>query len=120
MFDANNIAAAYLAAWNATDPALRRKAVARAWTENGSYLDPMLEAEGHAGLDGMIAAVQAKFPGLCFALRGAPELHHDRIRFSWTLAPENGAPVAFGTDFATLAEDGRLQMVTGFLDQEAA
>jgi SnoaL-like domain len=120
MFDPHSIAAAYLAAWNATEPALRRQAVSKAWTENGSYLDPMLEAEGHAGLEAMIAAVQAKFPGLYFSLRGRPEAHHDRIRFSWTLAPEGGAPVAYGTDFATLAEDGRLQTVTGFLDQGVA
>ena len=116
MFDADGIAAAYLAAWNASDAAARSTAVAKAWTETGSYLDPMLEAEGHAALDAVIAAVQDRFPGLRFSLRGQPEVHHDRIRFSWSLAPEVGAPVAHGTDFATIAEDGRLQSVTGFLD----
>lgn len=120
MFEPHAIAAAYLAAWNARDPAERRLAVARAWSDDGSYLDPMMEAEGHAGLDAMIAAAQAQFPGLSFTLHGRPELHHDRIRFSWALAPENGAPVAFGTDFGVVAEDGRLQAVTGFLDQGAA
>jgi hypothetical protein len=119
-FDANLIANRYLAAWNARESAARRSAIAKAWTETGSYLDPMMEGEGHAGLDAMIAAAQAQFPGLSFTLKGKPEGHHDRIRFSWSLAPEGGAPVAHGTDFAVIAEDGRLQSVTGFLDQGAA
>ncbi|WP_159714161.1 nuclear transport factor 2 family protein [Geminicoccus flavidas] len=120
MFDANAIAARYLAAWNAREPDQRQAAIAQAWTEGGSYLDPMMEAEGHAGLDAMIAAAQAHFPGLVFSLAGMPDLHHDRLRFSWTLAPAGGAPVARGTDFAVVAEDGRLAAVTGFLDREAA
>ncbi|HWL71589.1 MAG TPA: nuclear transport factor 2 family protein [Geminicoccus sp.] len=119
-FDANLIAARYLAAWNAREPVERRAAVARAWTETGSYLDPLMEAEGHGGLDAMIAAAQAQFPGLVFRLAGAPDRHHDRLRFSWTLAPEGGVPVARGTDFAVVAEDGRLAAVTGFLDRESA
>jgi hypothetical protein len=120
MFDANAIVTAYLAAWNARDPSDRRAAIEKAWTEDGSYLDPMMEGEGHAGLDAMIAAAQNQFPGLRFSLRHDPELHHDRIRFSWSLAPEGGSPVAHGTDFAIVAEDGRFRCVTGFLDQGAA
>jgi hypothetical protein len=120
MFDVDAIAAAYFAAWNAREPAARRSAISKAWTETGSYLDPMMEGEGHAALDAMITAAQAQFPGLSFTLRGKPESHHDRIRFSWSLALEGGAPVAHGTDFAVIAEDGRLQSVTGFLDQGVA
>ena len=120
MFDANTIVTAYLAAWNARNPSDRRAAVEKAWAEDGSYLDPMMEGGGHAGLDEMIAAAQSQFPGLHFSLRGSPELHHDRIRFSWSLAPESGPSIAHGTDFATIAKDGRLQSVTGFLDQGAA
>lgn len=44
------------------------------------------------------------------------EVHHDRLRFSWTLAANEGDPVAIGTDFATVASDGRLSTVTGFLE----
>jgi hypothetical protein len=38
------------------------------------------------------------------------------VRFSWTLAANGGDPVAVGTDFATVASDGRLSAVTGFLE----
>ncbi|WP_191059359.1 nuclear transport factor 2 family protein [Geminicoccus harenae] len=118
MFDADAITTRYLAAWNAREPARRREAIAKAWVESGSYLDPLMEAEGHGGLDAIIAAAQAQLPGLVFSLAGTPDLHHDRLRFSWTLAPAGGVPVARGTDFAVVAEDGRLAAVTGFLDRE--
>ena len=37
------------------------------------------------------------------------------MRFTWTLTAGDG-PVARGIDFATVAEDGRLRAVTGFLE----
>ena len=64
----------------------------------------------------MIAGAQSQFPGHVFALHAGPDVHHDRVRFSWSLAPEGGDPVVVGTDFATLAPDGRLAEVTGFLE----
>jgi hypothetical protein len=39
------------------------------------------------------------------------------VRFAWDLVgPHDGTPVAAGVDFATVADDGRLRAVTGFLD----
>ena len=40
----------YFAAWNETDPATRRALIARTWTEDGSYLDPLMSGEGHDGI----------------------------------------------------------------------
>jgi hypothetical protein len=31
----------YIAAWNETNPATRRKLIARTWPEDGSSLDPL-------------------------------------------------------------------------------
>ena len=65
----------------------------------------------------MIATVQQRFPGYRFRLSSGIELHHDRVRFSWTAGGTNEAPLFFGgTDFAVLASDGRLSAVTGFTD----
>jgi len=75
-----------------------------------------MQSEGHAGIDAMIQAVQAQFTGQQFRLTGAVDGHHDRIRFSWELAPEGGPAVVAGTDFGVVAADGRLQTITGFLD----
>jgi hypothetical protein len=63
----------------------------------------------------MIGAAQSQFPGHRFELSVAPDAHNDVVRFSWDLRGADG-PVASGTDFATVADDGRLHTVTGFLE----
>lgn len=110
----------YIDAWNETDPARRRDLVARAFTADAQYCDPMLEGVGHAGLDAMLQAVQDRFPGCRFRRIGQAEAHHDRLRFTWALVPESGTTLAAGTDVAVVAPDGRLRCVTGFLDQNPA
>jgi SnoaL-like domain len=106
----------YLAIWNESDAARRRALVEGAFAEGATYLDPMMAGEGQAGIDAMIAAAQARFPGLRFRLAGTPQGHNGRLRFSWELGPEGGEALAGGTDFAVLAPDGRLASVTGFID----
>ena len=113
-----DLAARYMAAWNEADPDRRRALVAALWTEDATYRDPVMEGEGHRGIEALIGGVQARFPGFRFALSGrAPDGFGDRVRFSWDLGPEGGEAVIQGTDFAMLAEDGRLRAVTGFLDR---
>jgi len=106
----------YFAAWNETDAGRRRAVIAQTWSDDASYLDPLMQGAGHAGIDAMIAAVQQRFAGHQFRLLGAVDAHHDRVRFSWELAPESGPGVVAGTDFGVVAADGRLQSITGFLD----
>ena len=105
----------YIAMWNETDGERRRDLIARTWTMTPSYVDPMLQSEGRAGIDAMIQVVQAKFPGHRLSRTGPVEMHHDRVRFTWALAPEGGAAIVTGTDFGVVA-DQRLQAVTGFFD----
>jgi hypothetical protein len=105
----------YIAAWNETDPAARRELIARTWTEDGSYLDPLMSGEGHDGIDAMIGAVQTQFPGYRFRRMGELDAHHDRVRFSWELGSEAGPTLAGGVDFGVVS-DGRLQSIIGFLD----
>jgi hypothetical protein len=57
----------YLAMWNETDPARRAEHIGRAWIKDGRYVDPMLEAEGHAALEEMVKGIQARFPATGFA-----------------------------------------------------
>ena len=110
-----NTVETYLAAWNETDAERRRSLVAATWTEDGSYLDPMMAGAGTEQIAAMIGAAQAQFPGHRFELAVGPDAHNDVVRFTWDLTAGNG-PVARGTDFATVAEDGRLRSVTGFLE----
>src|SRR4051812_17939604 len=105
----------YLAAWNEADPDRRRALVAETWTEDGTYLDPLMSGAGIDAIAGMIGAAQAQFPGHRFALSAGPDAHNDVVRFSWVLA-SSGEPVASGQDFAVVAGDGRFASVTGFLE----
>jgi hypothetical protein len=109
----------YIAMWNETDAKRRRDLIARVWSENASYLDPLMQGEGHSGIDAMVNGVQERFPGHRFRRTSDVDAHHDRVRFAWELAPEKGPALVSGIDFGVVAGD-RLQAITGFLDQVPA
>ncbi len=115
------VVADYIAVWNEADPARRRELVARTWTEDGTYLDPLMEGSGTDQIAAMVGAAREQFPGHRFELTAGPDAHHDVVRFTWTLVgEETGDAAAVGVDFATVAPDGRLRAVTGFLETTAS
>ena len=107
----------YLAMWNEPDAARRREHIQRAWASDGQYLDPALQAQGHAELSQMAANVQTRFPGHRFRRTSGIDSHHDRLRFGWELAAPDGSIAVAGVDVAALAPDGRLARVTGFFGE---
>ena len=109
----------YIASWNETDAERRLALVAETFTDDARYLDPLMSGEGVDGIAAMIGAAQSQFPGHRFELSFGPDAHNDVVRFAWQLVGANG-PVAGGTDFATVAGDGRLRNVTGFLETAEA
>lgn len=118
MTEINPVVDRYIAIWNETDPNTRRDLIAQTWTDDASYLDPLMSGDSPAGIDAMIAGVQQQFPGHQFRLSGAIDTHHDRIRFGWELVPPGSeTPFVVGVDFGVVAADGRLRTITGFLDQ---
>ena len=116
--DLNTLIQCYIDAWNETDAERRRELVAQTWTEDGTYLDPLMSGNGHDSIATMIALAQERFPEHRFELSFGPDAHNDRVRFAWRLL-EGDAPVAAGVDFGTVADDGRLRSVTGFLESPA-
>ena len=110
----------YIAMWNETDAAKRRALIARTWTEDARYLDPLLEGAGHAGIDAMVAAVHERYPGHRFTRTSEVDVHHDRVRFDWTLGPQDGPALVQGTDFGTVSSNQLLSAVTGFFNPAAA
>ncbi|MFE4690698.1 nuclear transport factor 2 family protein [Streptomyces sp. NPDC056749] len=108
----------YFAAWNAATPEELVEAVASAFTEDGSYTDPLGEARGHEGITAAITGAHQQFPGFRFQLTGTPDAHHDLVRFTWDLvSTADGSSPAAGFDVIKLAEDGRIISVAGFLDR---
>ena len=63
MPDVTTLVDTYIALWNESDPARRRYLVAQTFTSYGEYLDPLMRGEGIDGIDAMVAAAQAQFPG---------------------------------------------------------
>ena len=116
MRDITTVVNSYIDMWNELSEDVRQELVASTLTDDATYVDPMMSGSGVQEITSMIGAAQAQFPGHRFALVAGPDAHHGRVRFSWSLSPEGGDPVAVGVDFATIADDGRLESVTGFLD----
>ena len=107
----------YIAVWNETVPEERRARIADTFADGATYLDPLQSGDGREGIDAMVAGAQKQFPGMRFELSAGPDAHHDVVRFAWRLVTAaEGTPVAAGVDFATVAGDGRLRDVVGFLE----
>jgi hypothetical protein len=115
MTDFNTLVARYIASFNETDAGKRRALIGETFTETATYVDPVMQSEGHNGIDQMLAGVQERFTGLAFKQVGKVDAYGERVRFSWELGPAAGPSIAGGTDFATV-EAGKLAEVVGFLD----
>jgi SnoaL-like domain len=117
MSNIDSVVESYVASWNETDPARRKSALAAACAADAHYRDPVMASEGHAGLDAMLAGVQAKFPGFVLKRISKVDSHNNAVRFAWSLGPAAGPSVVEGVDFATLSPDGKLASIVGFIDK---
>ena len=117
MTDPTELIDRYIAMWNETDGERRRTLIARTWTAGARYRDPLIQGDRPAGIDAMVAGVQARIPGYRFRRITPVDAHNGQVRFGWHLAPEAGPALAAGVDFGVIAGDGRLDSITGFLDQ---
>lgn len=120
MNNPNTTAENYLALWNDAEDTSRRLRLEENWAADARYSDPLMAGDGRHEIAAMIASARVQFPGHVFALRGTPDGHGRFVRFSWTLAPVDGAAVAGGTDIVRFDEAGHIAEVIGFLDQDAA
>lgn len=105
---------AYLAALNETDGDRRATATIQAWTDDGTYCDPLSAVAGPEAISAMVGAIHEQFPGQSFRRTSAIDGHHDVHRFAWELADDAGTVTVGGIDIATIAPDGRLAAITAF------
>jgi len=79
-----HLAQRYIALWNETDPAARRRGVEDLWSDDARYVDPLADAQGHEAIDATIAAVQGQFPGFEFRLASSQyyqlQIHRHQLR----------------------------------------
>jgi SnoaL-like domain len=117
MSDVTTTVDTYLAMWNEQDASRRGELIEQAWTKDGAYLDPALEAKGHAALSEMVAQVHERFPGYSFTRTSGIDEHHGLVRFAWQLGDGNGTVAVAGLDVGELADDGKLRRITGFFGE---
>lgn len=110
---------AYLAAWTEPGADRRRALIERCWTPAGAIVDPPLEGHGHDGIDTVMQTLQQHYPGTRFVRTTQVDVHHDAFRVGWELRGADGSAVLAGTDYGTLADDGRIARVTGFFGAPA-
>ena len=110
----------YISMWNEEDAARRAQQIEQAWVESGVYTDPLHEAEGYDGLNAMVEALHAGYPGYRFRRSTGVESHHDSVRFGWEFLKPDGTLHVAGTDIGTVAPDGRLHSIAGFFGDPPA
>jgi hypothetical protein len=115
----DELAGWYAAAWNEQEPGPRRELLERACTNNVRFLQEGWEHEvvGIDALDATIAEFQAGWPegvDVRVELTTPVDSHHGfgRGGFVWIFGNERG----YGTDFAAVGEDGRLETIVVFGD----
>jgi len=108
----------YIAVWNERDVSKRRSLIDLVFTNACIYIDPNNSVVGRDAIELLVEALQAKLPGLRFALSGAVNAHHDQALFSWKLAaPGATAPTATGVDMAVL-DGNRIHQLHGFVNPQ--
>jgi len=119
MSDATRIATTYIDTWNAADEAQRRRLFQQHWTDDATYVDPLMRGAGAQQISGLVGAVHERFPGFRFALTGTPNGHGDYVRLSWSLGPDGRDAPIEGSDVVQL-RDGKIAGVVGFIDNAPA
>ena len=83
MTDIQKIATSYIDLWNERAADRRRDMLKQNWTDDASYIDPLMSGDGRDGVDALIAGVQQRFPEFKFrAFPGDANGFGDRLRFS--------------------------------------
>ncbi|WP_438396059.1 nuclear transport factor 2 family protein [Caballeronia sp. DA-9] len=106
----------YFDAWNEADASRREALAAQLLTENGRYLDPMMNSTGPMEFADMIGAFRSAMPGMRLQPVGGIDATGKMVRFSWRLIDATGRQFASGTDIGEFSIDGRFASITGFID----
>ena len=62
MTDIQKIATSYIDLWNERAADRRRDMLKANWTNDATYIDPLMSGDGRDGVDALIAGVQQRFP----------------------------------------------------------
>lgn len=108
--------AQYVRAWQEADPQARLKLLEQSVTDDVQYLDAYSRATNRQELAGVIAGLQAQYPGLRGEMVGYLRQAGNAALFEWKIVSAQGDPLFYGVDAISFASDGRLRRVEGFLN----
>jgi hypothetical protein len=97
------------------DPALRREASARTYTEDIAFTDESGTIVGPAAINDRVQQVLANAPeSFTFAPDGPISIGENTAALAWRLGPPDSDPVARGLDIANL-KNGRISAIRTLL-----
>ncbi len=105
---------AFLSAWNATDPAERRRLLANSATEDIAFRDAYSCTSGTEDLVAHLKAVQFFMPGMTLARDGGVSQCQGTAIASWIARGPDGGIRGRGTNVFELSPEGRIRAATGF------
>ena len=110
------VADRYVAVWNESDPAARRKSIVERWAPDGVHYVRTREARGYDALEKRITGSYEKNvrdAGHRFRPARNAQTLHNVVTFNWEMIPAGGSEVlAVGLEFLVL--DDRSQIVADY------
>jgi len=104
----------YARIWS-SEPAIRATEMEACLADECTYCDVNGVLRGREALSGYMGQFQRTVADGRFEILSVIH-HHDRMLAEWKLRGPDGAVLQTGRSFATVANDGRLQSITGFFD----
>lgn len=108
----------YVGTWNESDVEARHELIETAWSADGVYHAPAVEAKGHKEISDNVARIQQKYPNRVFCRTSEVFMHKNRARYTWAMLDLAGSATIAGVDYALFAEDGRLRRVHCVYDRK--
>jgi len=111
MTNAMDLTDDYLAVWNETDAAERRRRIGALWTPDGTTSNRLMEARGYEAIEARVTGSSDKWlrEGKCVFRPRQAARHRDVVNFDWEMATmPAGAVEAIGVCFLVVDPDGRI------------
>jgi hypothetical protein len=110
---ADEVVAGFAAAWNTGDDAERLRLLEASCVPDAVFAAPQGQITGTAAMGASIGEFRRAFPAAVVRF-GDLEAHGRFGRVAWATYWNDGRPTLTGEDFATLAADGRIQLLVSF------
>jgi hypothetical protein len=109
--EVQKLADRYVAVWNETDPAARRKTIVELWAPDGQHYMGTIEARGHEALEKRVSSSHeknVKVGGNRFRPVGRAQALRNVVTFNWEMVSGSGEVASAGVGFLLLDDRGRI------------